>query len=209
MFKYYFTLVGFLIVFSCGKSADTPKSKVKVKKDSHAIQKLFNKKERFVFSETLTASVNDSLKSWKQYGKIATFLSKNYLDVSPAEALEMSNELAEISISFKDSVSVPILANNAMFARLNVFTSEVLRLKDMATIPNIKSKEVAEQTKKILAVFSAINSKINSLYKEQSFDSNLNFDESLIDFNEGMEALYSSPNDQYIMDENTGQPTYK
>jgi hypothetical protein len=50
--------------------------------------------------------------------------------------------------------------------RVNVLENETLRLKDMTFIPAITANEVNTQVDKILAAFSATNSKINTVYSQ-------------------------------------------
>jgi len=78
-----------------------------------------------------------------------------------------------------------------MYARLHVLYSEVYRLKDMSEISSIKPQEVQLQTAKIIAVFNALNSKINSVYTRNIFDEDLRFDESLFEVYPQKEELYS------------------
>ena len=82
-----------------------------------------------------------------------------------------------------------------MYARLHVLHSEAYRLKDMSAISSIKPREVQLQTAKIIAVFNALNSKINSVYSRKIFDQDLRFDESLFEVYPQKELLYS-PNKQ-------------
>lgn len=50
--------------------------------------------------------------------------------------------------------------------RVNVLENETLRLKDMTFIPAITANDVNTQVDKILAAFSATNSKINTIYSQ-------------------------------------------
>lgn len=78
-----------------------------------------------------------------------------------------------------------------MYARLHVLYSEVYRLKDMSEISSIKPGEVQLQTAKIIAVFNALNSKINSVYTRNIFDEDLRFDESQFEVYPQREEMYS------------------
>ena len=78
-----------------------------------------------------------------------------------------------------------------MYARLHVLYSEVYRLKDMSEISSIKPGEVQLQTAKIIAVFNALNSKINSVYSRKIFDDDLHFDESHFEVYPQREEMYS------------------
>ena len=154
---------------------------------------LLDTKKTYVFSETLRDTVKTKIKEWKTYFEMSTFLKKNYTDVSPSVALEMSEELSELVLAMKDSLQIKVLNNRGVFARLNTFSSEVLRLKDMASISSITPDEVAVQVDKVVAVYNSINSKINSVYAQQNFDENLDFDEAIFNFNAQAEQPYSIP----------------
>ena len=135
-------------------------------------------------SEPISASAKTKIKSWSAYFDLAAFLSNNYLRVSSRQSLEMSNELLEKVNATRDLARVPVLNTKAVSARLNVLRSEVLRLKDMANITSITPDEVFRQTEKLLNVFSALNSKINTVFSQENFDEQVNFDESIFEFDE-------------------------
>ena len=147
----------------------------------------------YVFNEELRPDVKKDVKSWDEYFTMSKFLRKNFTTISPALSLEMSKELADLSKTMNDSVRIIELNNRGMFARLNVFYSEALRLQDMSEISSINPSEITEQVEKLVSVYNSINMKINSIYLQQSFDSNVNFDESVFEFNEKAEAPYSKP----------------
>jgi len=63
------------------------------------------------------------------------------------------------------SIEIDNLNQLNVIARFNVLHNQTLRLADMANIPSISSEEVKEEIRTILDVFSAVNSKINTIYK--------------------------------------------
>jgi len=144
----------------------------------------------FVFSEKLTKKASEGIITWDEYFKLSDFLLENYSDVSATQSLEMSKGLTEMVKSIKDSMQIPILNTRGMFARLNTLNSEVLRLKDMSIITSIKPEEVLIQTRKIVAVYNAINSKINAVFSQKSFDEDVDFDESIFNFDKKDEKPY-------------------
>jgi len=144
----------------------------------------------FVFSEKLTKKASEGIIVWDEYFKLSDFLLENYSDVSATQSLEMSKGLTEMVKSIKDSMQIPILNTRGMFARLNTLNSEVLRLKDMSIITSIKPEEVLIQTRKIVAVYNAINSKINAVFSQKSFDEDVDFDESIFNFDKKDEKPY-------------------
>ncbi|MDG2279049.1 MAG: hypothetical protein P8L42_00275 [Flavicella sp.] len=154
---------------------------------------LFNETSTYSFDEMLKPKTNENVKGWDEYANLSKFLKKNFTTISPSLALEMSKELADLSKTMNDSLRIRELNNKGMFARLNVFYSEALRLQDMSDISSIQPSEVKEQVEKIILVYNSINLKINSVYLQKSFDENVDFDESIFDFNEEAEAPYRVP----------------
>ena len=153
----------------------------------------FNKKSNYNFNKNLKPQVQKDIESWDEYFVMSNYLKKHFLHISPALSLEMSKELADLSKKMNDSLRIKELNNKGMFARLNVFYSEALRLQDMSIISSIKAVEVTEQVEKLVSVYNSINMKINSIYLQKSFDNNVNFDESFFGFNEDAEKPYSIP----------------
>jgi hypothetical protein len=76
----------------------------------------------------------------------------------------------------KDSIRVKDLKTPSVIARINVLENETLRLADMATISSIKDSEVKEEVTNILTVYSAINSKINTIYKASAIQKAIEVD---------------------------------
>jgi len=153
----------------------------------------FNKKSNYNFNKNLKPQVQKDIESWDEYFVMSNYLKKHFLHISPALSLEMSKELADLSKKMNDSLRIKELNNKGMFARLNVFYSEALRLQDMSIISSIEAVEVTEQVEKLVSVYNSINMKINSIYLQKSFDNNVNFDESFFEFNEDAEKPYSIP----------------
>lgn len=154
---------------------------------------LFNENTTYVFNEGLSPVIQEEIKGWDEYTALSKFLKKNYISISPALSLEMSKELTDLSKAMNDSLRIIELNNREMFARLNVFYSEALRLKDMSQISSIKPSEVTEQVEKLVSVYNSINMKIKSIYLQKSFDSDVSFDESVFEFNESSVVPYSKP----------------
>lgn len=175
-------IVGALIFFliSCKKEVEA----VAVKEHPVEGVSLFDEKQTFVFKEELKVAVREKIKNWDEYFVLSDFLKKNYTHISPSLSLEMSKELSVLVKAMNDSLRIKELNNRPVYARLNTLNSEVLRLKDMSTISSIKAAEVNLQVEKVVAVYGAINSKINSVYSQHDFDENVNFDEAIFNFNE-------------------------
>ncbi len=154
---------------------------------------LFKEKTHYIFDKELISDVEEKVKSWNEFFTLSDFLKKNFLDISPSLSLELSKELVELSKVMNDSLRIKELNNKGMFARLNVFYSEALRLQDMSIISSIKAAEVQEQVGKLVSVYNSITMKINSIYLQKDFDSEVIFDESVFEFNEDAEKPFFVP----------------
>ena len=166
------------------KQEEAPISKVK----STFLQTYFYDFEQ-EFSEDCDTVV--ALKNWKRYHNFKNFLSEKYQSSNAEKALLFSDELADLTKKLKDSLWILSLNNRAFFARLNVLESEVLRLKDMATIKSITAKQVYQQVKKIFSIHDALVAKINDIYATKEFERNVNFDQTIFYFN--IKEVYYKP----------------
>ncbi|MFB9272402.1 MULTISPECIES: hypothetical protein [Flavobacteriaceae] len=126
-------------------------------------------------SETLIPAAKRSLKDWKEYQKLDQFMLK-YYNVSNLEALNNAKELSGLVKNMIDTIRVEKLTELNVVARFNVLHNETLRLADMATIRSISKEEVKEEVKKIIDLYSAVNSKINTIYEAEDLQSSLEVD---------------------------------
>jgi hypothetical protein len=125
--------------------------------------------------ETLIPMAKDSIASWKAYNEVDTFILK-YYNISTSEALNNASELSGLVEIMKDSIPIEILNKPNVIARLNVLHNETLRLADMANISSITDKEVADEVKQLLEIYSAFNAKINTIYAAKSLQDALEID---------------------------------
>ncbi len=126
-------------------------------------------------SETLIPEAKQTIKDWKEYQKLDQFMLK-YYNVTNFEALNNAKELSELVQQLKDSIRIDKLKTPNVVARFNVLHNETLRLADMATISSITKEEVKEEVKKIIDLFSAVNSKINTIYRAETLQEKLEID---------------------------------
>ena len=99
-----------------------------------------------------------------------------YYNVSKLEALNNSKELSDLVKNMIDTIRIDKLDKINVIARFNVLHNETLRLADMANIPSITEDEVKEEVKKIIDLYSAVNSKINTIYKADELQNALDVD---------------------------------
>ncbi len=164
----YFTLL-LLIVISCKKNEITEGENDSVAMDSIEIQDLT--KIRGV-GVTLTSDARKKVENWKEYAQLDLFLEKFY-SISPNEALNLSQELTTSTKQLKDSISIERFKQPDVSIRINVLHNATLRLADMSSIPKINPLEVQDETQNILDAFSALNSKINNLTKQEKIEAEL------------------------------------
>jgi hypothetical protein len=125
--------------------------------------------------ETLIPSAKRALETWNEYNDVDDFIIK-YYNISIMEALLNAQELSDLVKLMRDTIRVENLDKLNVIARFNVLHNETLRLADMANIPSIKDEEVNEEVTRILEVFSAVNSKINTIYKASALQNSLEVD---------------------------------
>lgn len=126
-------------------------------------------------SATLIPTAKKAVEHWKEYQTLDAFLIK-YYNISNEEALSNAQELSELVKLMKDSMRVEKIKQLTIIARLNVLENEALRLADMATISTISNEEVKEEVAKILELYEAVNSKINTIYKVEELQNLLEVD---------------------------------
>ena len=125
--------------------------------------------------ETLIPKAKKDLSNWKEYQNVDDFISK-YYNISKMDALLYAKELSDLVKAMKDTIRVDKLTELSIIARFNVLHNESLRLADMAKIPSITDNEVREEVENILEIYSAVNSKINTIYKAEDLQNLLDID---------------------------------
>jgi len=164
---YFFILV--ISINSCKKNEFS-----NTKEDTLALDtiKIEDQKDIRSIGETLLPESKKKIKNWTEYQQLDEFLTSFY-SISPSEALNLSKELSTITQQLKDSVKIDRFKQPDIQIRINVLNNNVLRLNDMASIPAINPKEVNEEIRKILEAFSALNSKINNIARQEKLEAEL------------------------------------
>ncbi|MDD3723052.1 MAG: hypothetical protein PHW92_11335 [Lutibacter sp.] len=170
--KYIVALLSIILLlnFSCNKNKGT----AEVSRKSDSLKFDVNRIENRI-GETLNPEAKEALEHWKEYQEVDEFLLK-YYSITTLEALTDAKELSELVKFMKDSIRVEKLRKRNIIARINVLHNETLRLADMATIPSISEEEVKEEVGNIVSIYSAINSKINTIYQAESLQKALEVD---------------------------------
>ncbi|SDX69988.1 hypothetical protein SAMN05444411_10874 [Lutibacter oricola] len=169
--KYLFSLLIIVLVFlvSCNKS---PKLN-EVSKTNDTI--VNSDKIVSTISTTLIPSAKKAIENWKEYKDLDEFLLK-YYNISKFEALTNAKELTGLVKLMKDSIRVENLKSLNVKARINVLENQTLRLADMALISSISDEEVTSEVLKIVELYDAFNSKINTIYKAEEIQKALEID---------------------------------
>jgi hypothetical protein len=165
-----FLLIILLTGFSCNKNKDTQE----VTEISDSLKLDENHIENKI-GETLIPEAKVDMDNWKEYQLVDELLLK-YYSISTLEALSNADELSRLVKMMKDSIKIEKLKKPNIIARINVLENETLRLADMATIPSITKDEVKAEVGYIVAIYSAFNAKINTIYKSESIQNMLEVD---------------------------------
>lgn len=137
--------------------------------------KISSKRIVSTIGETLIPDARRAIADWREYKNVDEFMLK-YYNISNMEALDNAKELADLVKLMKDTIRVENLKQDNVIVRFNVLHNETLRLVDMAEIPSISKEEVKEEVFKIVEIFSAVNSKINTIYKNEALQKSLEVD---------------------------------
>jgi len=127
---------------------------------------------------SLEKNTKEKIQNWKEYQSVSDNLKK-FSFISAKEALNNALKLAELVKQLKDSIRPKELLTLSFRTRVNVLENETLRLKDMTFISAIKETEVNTQVEKILAAFSATNSKINAVFNQLEINNKINSENQL------------------------------
>lgn len=171
----YYYIIFFFIAFSC-KKEDTAQQEKKVEKSEFSVSVKHNSiipvKEKF----------KKDIENWEELRSLQTELSR-LENISVNEALASASDLSGLAKSLKDSIIPNKFDKESFKARINIFYNETLRLADIYTIENITVKEANNQIEKVIATYSAVNTKINSILEEKELESliDVNLDNIVLD----------------------------
>jgi len=169
-YLYPFLLIILFLSFSCNRTKTV--QEVSENSDSVAVNS-----NRIVsaINETLIPNAKTALSDWKEYHNVDEFIIR-YYNTSVFDALNNAKELSDLVKIMKDSIKVENLNQPSVIARFNVLHNQTLRLNDMSTIPSISDEEVKEEVLKIVEIYAAVNSKINTIYKAEDLQNLLEVD---------------------------------
>jgi hypothetical protein len=167
---YPFLLIILLLSFSCNRNKET----AQVSENADSLKLDANRIENRI-GETLIPEAKAVMDNWKEYQNVDELMLK-YYSITTLEALTNAEELSRLVKMMKDSIRIEKLKKPNIIARINVLENETLRLADMANIPSISKEEVKEEVSNIVAIYSAMNSKINTIYQAEGIQNTLEFD---------------------------------
>ena len=168
-YLYCFLLFILFLNFSCSRTKNA--EEVVISQDSLKVEDRISNQ----LGETLLPTAKLDFQQWNEYNNVDEFILKFYSTTS-LEALSNAQELADLVKLMKDTIRVEKIDELSVIARFNVLHNETLRLADMSKISSIKKEEVKEEVGKILELYSALNSKINTIYKAEEVQNSIEVD---------------------------------
>lgn len=132
---------------------------------------------------TLSPKAKQATETWLEYQMIQSKIN-GYNKTTMSQALLNAMELAELVENASDTIEVAKLDRPDIKIRFNVLRNHALRLDDMSTIPSISEKEVMAEVTSILDAFSAVNEKINVIYKIEEYEQELDIVSKPIEISE-------------------------
>jgi hypothetical protein len=121
---------------------------------------------------TLSQKSKQETDVWLTYQMVQSKIN-GYYSVTKSQALQNARELADLVKNASDSIKIEKLDRPDIKIRFNVLYNHALRLDDMSTINKISDDEVMNEVTSILDAFSAINEKINVIYKIEQYEEEL------------------------------------
>ncbi len=160
--KQFICIFLLLIVISCGDDKKDSSKTKQVKSELSVVRKHLPIKP-------IKADFKKEVEDWQELLNLSEQIKK-LEKISPNEALGSAFEINFMTASLKDNDKPEILDTPAFHSRLNVLYNETLRFKDITLIPAITAKEVNTQVAKVITAFSAVNSKINTVFSKKRFE---------------------------------------
>lgn len=150
-----FTLI-ILLFLSC-KSATKEVDNI-TNKDTIAVVQ--NKLTKSVF---LSEDARKELLGQKYFEEFEKTIEQFY-NATPEEIMLNANDLSEICLKLKDSITIFQIDRPDVKARFNILYNESLRLHDMSTISAISNDEVNSKIENIIYAYESIIAKINQVF---------------------------------------------
>lgn len=130
---------------------------------------------------TLSPKSKQETDVWLTYQMVQSKIN-GYYSVTKSQALQNARELADLVKNASDSIKIEKLDRPDIKIRFNVLYNHALRLDDMSTINKISDDDVMNEVASILDAFSAINEKINVIYKIEQYEEELEITSEKIEF---------------------------
>lgn len=157
MNRILFIAIIFISIISC-----TPDEEKKV--DDIAIINLQEKATISSIGITLSTKAKKEVADWEKYQLIETKMQR-YQSITKSEAMQNARELSLLIEDASDTIDVKILDRPDLKMRFNVLYNHAFRLHDMLSITSITEDEVMIEVTRLLDAYSAVNDKINVIYK--------------------------------------------
>jgi len=135
--------------------------------ETTTLQETINIQEKAAISSigvTLSPKAKEEVATWEKYQLIETRIQR-YQSITKSEAMQNSEELYLLIEDASDTIDVQILDRPDVKMRFNVMYNHAFRLHDMMSITSISEAEVMNEVTRLLDSYSALNDKINVVYK--------------------------------------------
>lgn len=162
----------FATIFSC----TTKQKETRLLKEEKPLMSVVRK---YPSAKEIRPIYKEATENWTQLKAVAEFLER-FKNVSAKEILSNAVELEALVAVLKKEGHPDVFNTTAFKARVNILHNESLRLLDMRNIPAITVAEVDAQTKKIIASFSSVNVKINTILSKKAFEDAITVDAKYI-----------------------------
>ena len=122
--------------------------------------------------ETLSPETRKLVDPWEEYTRMEQHIT-DYYNISVEEALLNTETLADLTQQLKDSIRVERFQRPDVKIRLNILNNTALRLKDLNQIAQVDDEEIKEEVSNLLTVFSSINTKLNTIVRQEQLEKEL------------------------------------
>ncbi|PCI11853.1 MAG: hypothetical protein COB73_00665 [Flavobacteriaceae bacterium] len=161
MSRILFIAIIFITIISCTPDEDKKMDEVKT-------TTLQEKAKVSSIGITLSPTAKKEVASWEKYQLIETKMQR-YQSVTKSEALQNARDLSLLIEDVLDTIDVKILDRPDVKMRFNVLYNHAFRLHDMLSITSISEEEVMTEVTRLLDAYSAVNDKINVVYKIEEY----------------------------------------
>lgn len=165
MIKQLIVVAIIFLFYNCNK-APIEKNKTIVKDTIKVVE---NKKIKSVFLNDRARKELVALKYFEEFEKTMD----RFYNSTSKEIMLNANDLSEITLKLKDSITITQIDRPDVKARFNILYNESLRLLDMSSINSISNEEINSKIENIIYAYESIIAKINQVYLMNDNENNV------------------------------------